>query len=187
MDHYVDIDIRPDPEFTAHQLMNALYTKLHRALVAQNNARIGVSFPGVELKAPHLGKRLRLHGAIDSLSVLAKSDWLAGMNDHVIVAQTTHIPESVLHCTVKRIQVKSNPERLRRRLMRRHDLDEQEAKRRIPDEVACTTNLPFVQLRSSSTGQSFRLFIEHGLPQVNAIHGEFNSYGLSQTATIPWF
>ena len=41
MDHYVDIDVRPDPEFPAHQLMSArctpscivrLWRKLARAL-----------------------------------------------------------------------------------------------------------------------------------------------------------
>ena len=46
MDHYVDIDVQPDPEFPAHQLMEALYAKLHRALMAHNSTSIGVSFPG---------------------------------------------------------------------------------------------------------------------------------------------
>lgn len=48
MDYYVDIEVRPDPEFPTSQLMSALYAKLHRALVAQGNNRIGVSLPGVE-------------------------------------------------------------------------------------------------------------------------------------------
>ena len=40
MDHYVDIDVRPDPEFPVHQLMSALYAKLHRALVTQGSLGI---------------------------------------------------------------------------------------------------------------------------------------------------
>ena len=187
MDHYVNIDVQPDPEFPTHQLMQALYAKLHRALVAQNSIRIGVSFPGFGLKAPHLGARLRLHGELTTLSALLASNWLTGMRDHVTLTPPSRVPEAVKHCAVRRVQVKSSPERLRRRLMRRHHLDEQEALQRIPNETARLVHLPFVQLHSTSTGQSFRLFIEHGLTQDHPTPGEFNAYGLSQQATIPWF
>lgn len=187
MDHYVDIDVQQDPEFPVHQLMSALYAKLHRALVAQNCTLVGVSFPGFGLKGPYLGTRLRLHGDLAALSALLASDWLAGMRDHVTLTQPTRVPATAKHCAVRRVQVKSSPERLRRRLMRRHGIDAQEACQRIPDEAARLVDLPFVQLRSTSTGQSFRLFIEHGPAQDNPIPGGFNAYGLSQLATIPWF
>jgi CRISPR-associated endonuclease Csy4 len=187
MDHYVDIEVRPDPEFPANQLMSALYAKLHRVLVAQGCNRIGVSLPGVDGAGAHLGTRLRLHGELAALTALLASDWLAGMRDHVALTQPARVPDSAQHRVVKRVQVKSNPERLRRRLMRRHALSEQEACQRIPDDVARFTDLPFVQLRSTSTGQPFRLFIDHGPILPGAIPGDFNAYGLSQEATIPWF
>lgn len=187
MDHYVDIEVRPDPEFPAYQLMSALYAKLHRALVAQACTGIGVSFPGVDSQAPHLGTRLRLHGSLAALSALLQSDWLAGMRDHVALTPPAPAPAAAQHRAVKRVQVKSSPERLRRRLMRRHNLDEQQARQRIPDESARLAHLPFVQLRSTSTGQTFRLFIDHGPVQPGAVPGDFNAYGLSQGGTIPWF
>ena len=187
MDHHVDIDVQQGPEFPAHQLMEALYAKLHRALVAHNSTRIGVSFPGFGLKGPYLGTRLRLHGDFAALSALLATDWLAGMRDHVTLTQPNPVPEATKHCAVRRVQVKSSPERLRRRLMHRHSINAQEARQRIPDEAVRLVKLPFVQLRSTSTGQSFRLFIEHGPVQANPIPGDFNTYGLSQLATIPWF
>ena len=187
MDHYVDIEVRPDPEFPAHQLMSALYAKLHRALVAQACTRIGVSFPGVESQAPYLGTRLRLHGSLAALSALLESGWLMGMRDHVVLTPAMQVPFTARHRAVKRVQVKSSPERLRRRLMRRHAIDEQQARDRVPDESARFSHLPFVQLRSTSTGQTFRLFIEHGPMQPDAVPGNFNAYGLSQGPTIPWF
>lgn len=187
MDHYVDIDVRPDPEFPAHQLMSALYAKLHRALVAQACTRIGVSFPGADLEGSYLGTRLRLHGSLVALSALLESDWLTGMRDHVALTPTLRVPPGAQNRAVKRVQVKSSPERLRRRLMRRHAIDEQEARQRIPDESARFARLPFLQLRSTSTGQTFRLFIDHGPVQPGAAPGGFNAYGLSQGATIPWF
>lgn len=187
MDHYVDINVRPEPEFPAHQLMSALYAKLHRALVAQACTRIGVSFPGFDSQAPYLGTRLRLHGELAALSALLEGDWLTGMRDHVALTPVMPAPDTSCYRTVRRVQVKSSPERLRRRLIRRHGVDEQEASQRIPDASACFANLPFVPLRSTSTGQSFRLFIDHGPIRPNAMAGEFNTYGLSQGATIPWF
>lgn len=187
MDHHIDIEVRPDPEFPAHQLMGALYAKLHRALAAGNSSCIGVSFPDFNSGAPHLGKRLRLHGDFAVLAALMSSDWVRGMRDHITLTSPTCVPETTQHCVVRRVQVKSSPERLRRRLMRRHGLDAREAYRRIPDEAAELANLPYVQLRSTSTGQSFRLFIDHQTPQSHAVVGDFNTYGLSQTATVPWF
>lgn len=187
MDHHVDIQVRPDPEFPAHQLMSALYAKLHRALVAQACTGIGVSFPGVDSNAPHLGLRLRLHGKFSALSALLESDWLTGMRDHVAVTPPALVPPAAQHRAVRRVQVKSSPERLRRRLMRRHGIDAQQARQRIPDGLACLAHLPFTQLRSTSTGQNFMLFIDHGPLQPGAVSGDFNAYGLSHGATIPWF
>lgn len=187
MDHYVDIKLLPDPEFAAHQLMSALYAKLHRALVKQSPTNIGVSFPEHDDKAPHLGNCLRLHGSANALRDLALTDWLTGMRDHVAVTAPSEVPAHAQHRTVRRIQVKSNPERLRRRLMRRHGIDENAARQRIPDETADSLTLPYLQLASSSTGQRFRLFLEHGPIGDRAKPGGFNSFGLSHEATVPWF
>jgi CRISPR-associated endonuclease Csy4 len=187
MDHYFDTDLRPDPEFPSYQLLAALYAKLHRALVALASDAIGVSFPDFDLKSPHLGTRVRLHGELGVLSTLLASDWLVGIRDHVALTQPAPVPDNAKHRRVGRVQVKSSPERMRRRLMRRQNIDEQGARQRIPDESARLTHLPFVQMRSASSGQTFRLFIEHGPIQPNAVAGDFNAYGLSQEATIPWF
>jgi CRISPR-associated endonuclease Csy4 len=187
MDHYVDIEVRPDPEFPANQLMSALFAKLHRALVSMSTTSIGVSFPGFDLNPPQLGSCLRLHGDLPNLSALLASDWLTGMRDHVSLAIPMLVPSNAQHRSVRRIQAKSSPERLRRRLMHRHDLDENQARQRIPDDSARFVRLPFVQLRSTSTGQNFRLFLDQGPIQDISVRGEFNSYGLSQSGTVPWF
>jgi CRISPR-associated endonuclease Csy4 len=39
---------------------------------------------------------------------------------------------------------------------------------------------------SQSTGHRFRLFAEHK-PAPFPVVGTFNAYGLSSTATVPWF
>jgi len=185
MDHYINIRIRPDPEFPPTILMNALYAKLHRALVDLDSDEIGVSFPEHTVK--RLGERLRLHGASDALNQLMDLSWLSGMHDHIELSSITHVPANTKYRCVRRVQAKSSSERLRRRLMRRKGLDAQEARLRIPDSAANYLNLPFVTLNSQSTGQHFRLFIQHQELQTEPVWGRFSAYGLSPTATVAWF
>lgn len=187
MECFVDIELRPDPEFAAHLLLGALYAKLHRTLVPDNSTGIAVCFPGHQTHPPALGTCMRLLGSRAALQALISTDWLSGMRDHVKVGALAGVPADAPHRTLRRVQAKSNPERLRRRLMKRQCLDETQARERIPDSAAETLNLPFVQLRSRSTGQTFRLFLSLGPEQPAPASGEFNAYGLSQKATVPWF
>ena len=187
MECFVDIELRPNPEIAANQLLGALYAKLHRTLVANNSTGIAVCFPGHQIKPPSLGTSLRLLGSQPALQALTGTDWLSGMRDHVKVSALASVPSDAAHRPLRRVQAKSNPERLRRRLMKRHGLDETHARERIPDSAAETLHLPFVQLRSGSTGRTFRLFLSLGPTQHAPTVGEFNAYGLSQNATVPWF
>ncbi len=188
MNHYIDMCVRPDEDFPASQLMGALVTRLHRALVAHGAGDIGVSFP--DHSARWLGNRMRLHGSAQALATFMAQDWQKGMRDHLDQTGITPVPAHAQHRQVTRVQTKSSPERLRRRLMKRHNLSEAEASERIPDTAARLANLPSVWVRSASTGQAFRLFIRHGPLSGEASAGApnpFNTYGLSQGASTPWF
>lgn len=188
MDHYVDIVVRPDPEVAQHQLMDALFTRLHLALVAQRRGDIGVSFPGHDERRPHLGGHMRLHGAATELSRFLDSPWLKGVGEHVALSDVVPVPSGARHRQVQRVQAKSSVERLRRRAMRRHGLTQEEAAERIPDAAERRLSLPFVTIGSRSTGQpSFRLFISHGPLLQQPTVGGYNSYGLSQGGSVPWF
>lgn len=184
MDHYLDIRVMPDPEFKESVLMNALFAKLHRALVDVGRGEIGVSFPDLG-KNP--GSRLRLHGSSDALARLMAQNWLKGLRDYTESGGVLPVPEVRQYRVVQRVQVKSNPERLRRRSVGKGWLTEQQAQEQIPDSKAKQTDLPFVQLTSKSTEQVFRLFMEHGPLTSTAVAGTFSDYGLSDQATIPWF
>lgn len=187
MDHYLDIRLLPDPEFPAPLLMSALFAKLHRALVDYGGRDIGVSFPEVVQGKRTLGQRLRLHGNRSSLDRLMATGWMQGMRDHVTVAAVQPIPAEVQHRVVRRVQAKSNPERLRRRLMARKSIDAETARTAIPDSAAKMLELPYVEIASRSTGQRFKLFIEHLKPTPTATPGPFGTYGLGTNATVPWF
>jgi len=196
VNHYIDVDVQPDPDFPATQLMSALYGRLHRALAGEGTTEVGVSFPQMFERLGSnprhqehlLGCCMRLHGTSAALATLLASDWLKGMRDHVDMTPMHPVPAQATHRKVYRVQTKSSPERLRRRFMRRHNVSEQEARARIPDDMAPRyASWPSVDLRSSSTGQSFKLFIAHGPEQPEPEAGSFSAYGLSQGSTIPWF
>lgn len=185
MDHYLEIRLLPDPEFPPNMLMNALFGKLHRGLAQQGQGNIGVSFP--DMGKTGLGARLRLHGGALPLHGFMALDWLVGMRDHIAAGEVALVPETCSHRVVRRVQAKSNPERLRRRLMARKGMSEEQAQETIPDHAVERLNLPFVVLNSRTTGQQFRLFVDHMPPRDQPVAGAFSAYGLSATATIPWF
>lgn len=187
MDHYIDITVLPDPEFPATTLMNALFAKLHRGLVDHGGRDIGISFPEVGQSKRTLGMQIRLHGNAASLDRLMKIAWTQGMRDHIEISPTAPVPSGALHRVVRRVQAKSNPERLRRRLMSRKQIGPDEASAAIPDEIAQRLDLPYIELTSRTTGQHFKLFIEHLKPGTTARSGSFGTYGLSASTTIPWF
>ena len=56
MGHYVDIHLRQEPELPAHQLLAALYTKLHRVLAQTGATTVGVSFPEYSDNPPASGR-----------------------------------------------------------------------------------------------------------------------------------
>ncbi|MBK5935497.1 type I-F CRISPR-associated endoribonuclease Cas6/Csy4 [Halorhodospira halophila] len=186
MDHYLDIQVRPDPEFPVNTLLGALVSKLHRALVDLEANDIGISLPEHE-RQPPLGKTLRLHGADTRLGALMEIAWLRGVRDHLEIGQIQAVPAGAAHRVVMRIQYKTNADRLRRRRMKRHNETYEEATRHIPDSVVRKVKTPYVRVRSQSSGQAFSLFIKHGECQQTPVAGTFSTYGLSQEATVPWF
>jgi CRISPR-associated endonuclease Csy4 len=185
--HYIDLQLRPDPEMLSNQLMSALYGKLHRVLALTQARTIGVSFPGYSVRPPGLGDRLRLFGPMADLNRLMEADWMGGMRDHVRAGTARPVPEDAEYRTLQRVQTKSSPERLRRRQMRRHGLTEADARERVPDTAAEALNLPYVVMSSGSTGQRFPLFLRLGPVGRGEAPEAFNAYGLSSRGQVPWF
>jgi CRISPR-associated endonuclease Csy4 len=186
MHHYLDIHLRPDPEFPPHQLMAALFAKLHRVLAHSKADAIGVSFPGYEVPGT-LGRTLRLLGPASDLTALMEQPWLTGVRDHTTLGAIAPVPATATHRRLQRVQAKSSPERLMRRQMRRHGLSQAEGHAAYDGTKGQHLPLPFVTLASGSTGQTFKLFLKLGPSEAQAQPGTFNAYGLSPTATVPWF
>ncbi|QGU88879.1 type I-F CRISPR-associated endoribonuclease Cas6/Csy4 [Erwinia sorbitola] len=184
MDHYQDIQVIADAETSGPVLLAQLFMRLHQMLGRVAAGRIGVSFP---LVARTLGDCLRVHGTLADLTALQQSGWQQGLRDYIISGEISAVPQEVSWRVVKRVQVKSSAERLRRRSVNKGWISEEEARERISVLKEQRSNLPYVLIKSGSNGNAYPLFIEHGPLQSTPVSGGFNSYGLSATATIPWF
>jgi CRISPR-associated endonuclease Csy4 len=187
MHHYLDITLQDDHAFPKHQLMDALFARLHRKLAHVQATTIGVSFPEYSITPITLGSTLRLLGPNDDLSYFSNAAWLLGLREHATLTALTPVPVTAESRALRRVQAKSSPERILRRQMRRHSLTESEVRAKYADLRPEQLRLPFVTLASRSTGQPFKLFLKLGSAESTDHGARFNSYGLSQTASIPWF
>ena len=183
LDFYLDIKLLPDPEFETQDLLNALFSKFHRAMSQTVPGKIGVSFPEVDKR---LGSVLRLHGSEAELGLLMENNWLKGMRDYCLISKVESVPDAVQHRTVKRVQMKSAHNK-RKRSIAKGWLTPEQAAEQIPDSQQKRNPFPFIEMKSLSNQNRMRVYIDHGELQSEPLEGSFNSYGLSATATIPWF
>lgn len=185
--HYIEFKVLPDPEFTESTLISALFAKLHRALVEISQGEIGVSFPNSQ-KTP--GDCLRVFASKDRLQQLMAHNWLKGLRDYVSHTELQTVPDSCQYRTVKRVQPKFSGSKLRRsrtKAMAREGLSESEVAERYPASLLQPLGLPFLSFKSLSSMQVMKLYFQQGEVLDKPVTGEFNPYGLSAHATIPWF
>lgn len=183
MDHYINISIHPDPEFTAPLLMNAIFSKLHKALCDLSSTYIGVSFPKYKVT---LGNVLRLHGEEAVLNDLRGVNWLGGISGYCTVSPVLPVPAYTKFRTVSRKQMTMSQSKLKR-LIKRGTIAQAEVSHYQEKMFSKGLDNPYVELVSTKNGQRYRRYIEFGELVDRPISGEFDQFGLSKTATVPWF
>ena len=183
MDYFIDIRLKPDSEMRENVLMNMAYTKLHKVLVNLKSDSIGVSFPEYKIK---LGCLLRIHGSKDDLNKLQQLKWLDALVGYCDEGSIQGVPNQTQHRTVSRKRSNMTTSKLNR-LIKRGSISSEEVKAYRAKMFANGLDNPFVELISSSTGEKYIRFIEFGDLQDSATSGKFDSFGLSQQATVPWF
>jgi CRISPR-associated endonuclease Csy4 len=183
MNQYFDIEIKPDVEMQESQLLNFVYEKFHRELVRLRSDKVGVSFPDHKIK---LGRIIRLHGNKEDLQNFQDLAWLGGMAGYSKVNDIKDVPSSVKYRTVSRIRTNMSKSKLER-LKRRGSITTEEEKRYKAKMFSQGLDNSYVDLKSGSTGQRHRRFINFGPLLDQPVTGKFDSYGLSNDATVPWF
>ncbi|AUX84659.1 type I-F CRISPR-associated endoribonuclease Cas6/Csy4 [Acinetobacter sp. ACNIH2] len=197
MKYYQEITLIDQAEISLYFIWSKLYTQLHIALAeikdTNNKVDLGVSFPQYLFEKNdknskvNLGKKLRLFAQNEAdLKKLDLKKWLDRLTDYVHITSIREVPENIKgYAIYKRKQVKTNAERLARHRVKRGDIGFDEALARYSN-VVTTTDLPFIQMKSLTSDQVFKLFIE----KKNAEQSEsqvFSTYGLSSESSVPEF
>lgn len=183
MEYYVDITLKTDAEMRANELLNKVYAKLHKELCDLQATDVGVSFPHYQVL---LGNVLRIHSSEFRLTPIQAGQWLGGLIGYCDVGALGKVPENSQHRTVSRKQANMTASKLRR-LCKRGSITDEEAKKYRAKMYAQGLDNPYVELESNSNGHRHRRFIEFGPLLDAATEGRFDQFGLSRTATIPWF
>lgn len=194
MKHYIEITLLPNPDLNLFSLWSKFFQQLHLGLVElqdeQKQVPIGVSFPEylVGDKFSLLGSKCRLFAADQAtLESLDIGKWLQRLSDYVHVTSIRPVPSHVTgYAIYQRQQAKTNPESLARRYAKRHQLSFEEAWQKYSSMQPPSISTPFIRLNSLSNGQAFCLWIKKTAVQ-EAQTGQYSSYGLSATSTVPEF
>jgi CRISPR-associated endonuclease Csy4 len=183
MNSYIDIHLLPDSELKEAELSSKVYTKFHKALVTLGTNRIGISFPHVNLK---LGLLFRIHGDLSLLNDLQGLDWLGPLKGYCKVQEVKAVPDQVQHRVISAKRSNMSKAKLKR-LIDRGSIDEAGIKRYKVKMLSLGFDNPYLDLQSQSRGQLYRKFFEFGELVNQKMDGSFDSFGLSKSATVPWF
>lgn len=183
MNSYIDIEIKPDAEMRENVLLNKVYTKLHKALCDLMATDIGVSFPKYKVI---LGKILRIHSSHQKLSQLMNENWLGGLTGYCVIGDILTAPSSTQHRTVSRIQSNMTQAKLNR-LIKRGTITDPDIKEYKAKMFSVGLDNPYLELESGSNGHMHRRYIHFGDILSSPVEGSFDQFGLSKTATVPWF
>lgn len=190
MAYYMDIILKSDDEFSLPTLMNAICAKLHKVLFDLKSENIGVSFPNYD---ETLGNTLRIHGSEIDLIKFQGMDWLGGMSGYCKLSNLLPVPTNAKHRTVGRKQANMSQAKLNRLLKRgkakqSSGITEDKVKKYKAKMLAEKgISLPYIDLVSNSNGKRHRRYIQLGDLLDKPVLGEFDQFGFSKTATVPWF
>lgn len=191
MKYYIEMTLIPDAEISPFFIWSKLYTQIHLGLVEMLDAKqtvpIGVSFPEYA-KDRLLGQKLRLFASDEAtLQQLNLAKWLDRLADYVHISSIKPVPSDIQSYAVfSRYRPHFDIDKVAERFARHKNISFEAALEHCKNHKAPAKMLPFVQLKSQTNGQAFRLVIQQKVV-TQAVVGSFSTYGLSQIATIPIF
>lgn len=183
MNSYIELQLKPDAEMREAELSSKVFTKFHKALVQLKTNQIGISFPKAHLK---LGRVFRIHDEASLLNDFQGLNWLGPLSGYCQQSDILPVPENTQYRVI--FEKRSNLSKAKlRRLIARGSIDKEGEKRYKVKMLSQGFDNPYLDLFSSSTEQVHRKFFAFSEIKDEPNSGTFNTYGLSNTATIPWF
>lgn len=183
MNYFIDITLLSNSEFKTTVLLNSVYSKFHKVLCDLHSTSVGISFPRYKVM---LGNVIRIHGNEASLNSLQGLSWIGSLRDYCQVSEIACVPLGVRFRNVSRVQSTRSQSKLKR-LLKRGSITNEESKNYLTTMFTRGLNNPYVELMSGSSGYKYRRYIKFGDLLEAPVTGSFDQFGLSKTATIPWF
>jgi CRISPR-associated endonuclease Csy4 len=184
MDFYIDLILQGDEEIPIYFIRNKVFIKLHKALYDLKESSIGISFPKYNTK---LGNVIRIHGQKLRLNALQRDNWLGGLIGYCDVSDILPIPKKIKgHQTISRIRQNMSNAKLQR-LFKRDSISNNDIEDYKVKMITQGLDNAYFELKSTSNKQLYRRYIQFGEMKTQAVKGEFDSFGLSKTATVPIF
>ncbi len=183
MEFYIDIKLNPDAEMRKNVLMNKVYTKLHKALFDLKSTAVGISFPEYKVL---LGRKLRLHSNSSMLNDLQDLNWLGGLSGYCQLSEILPVPKNAQYRIISRKQSTMTNAKLNR-LIKRGTISEENIKAYKAKMFTKGLDNPYLELVSTSNDHTHRRYIQFSDLLTESVDGEFDQFGLSKTATVPWF
>ena len=192
MKYYIDIKLFADSEVNIGFIWGKVYLQIHLALVEMkdkdNLVAVGFSFPHYQEGKFPLGSVLRVFAhSKEELEKLNLDNWFERFFDYLVIENIKKVPSGISEfVSFNRKQFKTNVERLARRQAKRKGISYEEALKNYEDFKANETKPPFIMMKSISTDNQMKIFIEKHIKK-DSVNGLFSTYGLSKSATVPWF
>ena len=191
MNYYQDITLIPDGEVSPSFLWTKVFTLLHLALAEEQRregmVKTALAFPAYQDKG--LGNKIRiLAPSAEQLERLHLEQGLERLSDYVHLTKIRKIVERRItgYSIYSRYQPDESVERKARRYARRHEGVSYKDALNLLNQREKTYELPYIQLKSVSTAQTFSLFIKKTSCQSEQ-PGTLSTYGLSDNASVPEF
>ncbi len=210
MKFYIELTLLPSVEINPNFLWSKIYPLIHLALVeiqeADGSVPVGVAFPEYEMRKSRLGCKLRLFALEEVvLEKLNLSQRFHRFSDYVHWTGIRPVPNGVQsYAFYHRQQPNRSPSKLNRTIKRkaaREGVSLAEAEKQLaiqlenkarPHNNVLAINatplleVPYLQMKSLSSGKKFYLFIGKEVAREHCSHG-FGSYGLSHRSSVPDF
>lgn len=191
MNYYQEITLIPDGEVSLSFLWSKVFTQLHLALAEEQQregmVKTALAFPTYQDKG--LGNKIRIFApSSEQLERLHLEQGLKRLSDYVHKTKIRKIKKHGItgYSIYSRYQPDESVERKARRYARRHEGVSYEDALGLLSRRKETYNLPFIQMKSLSTAQTFSLFIKKTPCQIEQ-SGTLSTYGLSDSASVPEF
>jgi CRISPR-associated endonuclease Csy4 len=190
----------PDAEANLGFLWQKVFQQVHIALVenkiGDNESPIALSVVGYGETPFPLGNKLRLLAKDEEvLQKLDISRWLNRLSDYCHIKPIKPVPSDVTQfARFKRKPVKSIEKKAKRRAEHLNKPYDEVLAYLLEEGRSIKSKLPFINVESQESkkraeqgiSSRFLLFIEKTLSD-KPEDGKFDCYGLSKTATVPWF